>query len=205
MSKNRFILASENPGKLKEFAKLCADFDIAIVSAREAGVYDFPPEDGDSYQANALIKAQHAVAQSGLPAIADDSGLEVDALDGRPGLYSARFGNKQNDGERVAYMLEQLTHIPSTQRGAHFHCHIALALPDGRAQHFVGRCSGTIASTPQGKEGFGYDPIFISDDLGISFAEASREQKGRVSHRARALQSFATWLHSPKAKQILAL
>jgi len=195
----KFVVATANEGKLKEFRHILKDI-AEVVSAKELGIVDFPPEDGDSYEANALIKAHFVSQQVKLPAIADDSGLEVDALGGEPGIYSARYGNKNSDLERREYMLEQLQSAP-TPRKARFCSSISFTLPDQQAFTFFATTEGEITKEAIGDSGFGYDPIFLSDDLGITFAEATQEQKKSVSHRGRALEKFLTWLADTKAKQ----
>ncbi len=201
----KFVVATGNEGKLKEFRHILKDI-AEVVSAKELGIgksgtVDFPPEDGDTYEANALIKAHFVSQQVNLPAIADDSGLEVDALDGEPGLYSARYGNKNSDAERREYMLEQLQHAPQPRK-ARFCSSIAFTLPDKQAFTFFATTEGEITTEARGNGGFGYDPIFLSDDLGITFSEASQDDKKRVSHRGRALEKFLAWLESPEAKQV---
>ena len=198
------ILASGNRGKLKEFADLLQPLGLHLRAASDQGIDDFPPEDGDSYRANASIKAKHACARSGKPALADDSGIEVDALDGAPGIYSARFGNVSSDAERLVYLLEQIRDVPEAQRGARFVCAIALALPDGREKHFQASCPGTMLYEARGQGGFGYDPAFFSPELGKTFAEASRAEKHRVSHRGHALRALLAWAKSPEGQAWLA-
>lgn len=196
----KFVVATGNEGKLKEFRHILKDI-AEVVSAKELGIVDFPPEDGDTYEANALIKAHFVSQQVNLPAIADDSGIEVDALNGEPGVYSARYGNKNSDQERREYMLEQLQSAP-TPRKARFCSSIAFTLPDKQSFNFFATTEGEITTEAKGDSGFGYDPIFLSDDLGITFAEASQDEKKRVSHRGRALEKFLTWLQSEEAKQV---
>jgi len=200
----KFVVATGNEGKLKEFRHILKDI-AEVVSAKELGIIDFPPEDGDTYEANALIKAHFISQQVNLPAIADDSGLEVDALGGEPGVYSARYGNKDSDLERREFMLEQLQNAPTLHtksRKARFCSSIAFTLPDKQAFTFFATTEGEITIEPKGESGFGYDPIFLSDDLGITFAEATQDQKKSVSHRGRALEKFLAWLESTEAKQV---
>ncbi len=190
----KLAIPTNNKGKLVEIKSLLESFDIEVLSAEEVGVSTFPPESGTTYEANALIKARHLTEQTGLAALADDSGLEVDALGGAPGVYSARFGNKATDKERIDYLLSELKNYPNESRKAHFVCCLVLNLLTGEYKSFQGTTSGNILEAPKGKGGFGYDPIFLSDDLGKSFAEASRDEKQRVSHRGRALKVFLKWL-----------
>ncbi|MEZ4632125.1 MAG: RdgB/HAM1 family non-canonical purine NTP pyrophosphatase [Deinococcales bacterium] len=196
-----FVIATANEGKLKEFRHILARLSeihdgvkVEVVSAAELGLLDFPPEDGDSYEANALIKARYVTGSSGLIAIADDSGLEVDALGGAPGIYSARYGGKGSDGERLNYLLEQMKLYPNAPRSARFQCAIVLNFPNGSYKSFFGTSEGSIITQAKGENGFGYDPIFLSDDLNLTFAEASQEQKKAVSHRGRAVASLISWL-----------
>jgi len=169
---------------------------ITVVSARELGVTDFPEEIGASYAANALTKASFVTQRTGLPSLADDSGLEVEALDGAPGLFSARFGGLASDRERTEHLLGQLHDVPEVARGAQFVCVLGFVTPEGDAETFQGRCHGRIAETARGDNGHGYDPVFYSHDLAQTFGEASAEAKAQVSHRARALDAFSAWLRS---------
>jgi XTP/dITP diphosphohydrolase len=141
-----------------------------------------------SYEENAVAKARAVAGTTGLPALADDSGLEVDALGGAPGVRSARYAS--TDAARVARVLAALAGVPAVGRGATFRCVVALVWPDGRAVVAEGACTGRIATAPTGEGGFGYDPIFFADDLGRTFAEAPPGDKARVSHRARALRAL---------------
>lgn len=186
------VLATANEGKVREFRRLLTG--VRVVSAGELGVTDFPEETGNSYTANALTKASFVVQRTGLPSLADDSGLEVDALDGAPGIYSARFGGLATDRERTEYLLEQLRGVPEVARGAQFVAVLGFVTPDGDAETFEGRCDGRVLEAARGEDGFGYDPVFYSYDLEQSFGEASPEAKARVSHRARALAAFSAWL-----------
>lgn len=195
----KFVVATGNEGKLKEFRHILKDI-AEVISAKELGIVDFPPEDGDTYEANALIKTHFVSQTANLPAIADDSGLEVDALGGEPGIYSARYGNKNSDEERREYMLEQLQNAPKPRK-ARFCSSIAFTLPDKQSFTFFATTEGEITIEARGDSGFGYDPIFLSDDLGKTFAEASQDEKKSVSHRGRALEKFLAWLESAEAKQ----
>jgi len=186
----KLALATANEGKVREFREALG---LSVVSARELGVTDFPEETGGSYEANAHAKALFVTQRTGLPSLGDDSGLEVDALSGAPGLHSARFGGKETDAARLAYLLEQLGGVPDEARTARFVCALVLTLPTGEVQSFEGRCEGRILRAPRGASGFGYDPVFYSADLHKTFAEASPEEKAGVSHRGRALQQFAAW------------
>ena len=192
------VIASANEGKVAEFrnalANLLGDKVPKIISAGEAGITAFPPEDGKTYEENALVKARFVAAQTSLPSLGDDSGLEVYALNGAPGLYSARYGGDLNNNERIAHLLKQLEGVPQKERGARFVCALALVSPDGDTQTFWGECKGEILEAPMGTDGFGYDPIFYSYDLKHSFAQTSSENKAHVSHRGRALHKLTEWL-----------
>ncbi len=199
------VVATGNPGKMREFRQALGDTGLQLRSAEEAGVTDFPPETGATYQENAMMKAAHVAVATGLPALGDDSGLEVDALDGAPGIYSARFGGELSPGERIAHLLAKLRRVPDEKRGAQFVCSLVLATPGGVAMAFDGVCRGRILQGPRGEGGFGYDPVFYSEDLEKSFAEAGVEQKRMVSHRGRALEAFRAWLDTSEAAEILRL
>ena len=200
----RIVLATANPGKVLELREALADREVELLSATEAGVHRFPPEEGDSYEANALVKAGHVATETGLPALADDSGLEVDALDGAPGLYSARFGGDElGDGERIAYLLARMRAVPDDERTARFVSVLVLATPAGEVRTFEGRCEGTILHGPRGSGGFGYDPVFWSAELGKGFGQTSQTEKRTVSHRGRALERFVAWLDRPEADTVL--
>jgi len=203
----KLVLATTNEGKVAEFRRALTG--IEVVSALELGVRDFPEETGGSYAANALTKASYVTAQTGLPSLADDSGLEVAALDGAPGLYSARFGGLTSEQERTEHLLTQLRGVPEADRRAQFVCVLGFVTPDsvtldsvtpsGDAETFEGRCDGRITEAACGTGGHGYDPVFYSLELLQTFAEASPEAKGRVSHRAHALAAFSAWLEERSA------
>ncbi len=199
----QLLLATSNKGKLQEFQEALSSLDIELVSATEKGVTRFPEEQGSSYAENALLKAGYAALATGLPSIADDSGLEVAALDGSPGIYSARFGGDLSNGERIAYLLNKMREVPRGARSARFVCAIVLATPSGQIKTFEGECAGEILEGPRGEGGFGYDPIFFSPELNKTFAEASKEEKRRVSHRGRALKQFLDWALTPTAKRTM--
>ncbi len=202
MSPSSLLIATGNRGKLAEFEEALAPYGIEVVSAAEAGITRFPPELGNTYVENALMKAAWAALKAGMPALADDSGIEVDALDGAPGVHSARFGGELNDGERMALLLDRLRHVPEADRGASFVSSLVLATPAGDVEVFSGTVRGTILQGPRGERGFGYDPIFLSTELGVSFAEAGIEDKRRVSHRGRAIRAFTAWLDTAEGKTL---
>jgi XTP/dITP diphosphohydrolase len=196
----RLLLATGNAGKVREIRAILGEAGWEIVTPAEAGVI-IPPvaEGGRSYIENAISKAVAAVRASGLPALADDSGVEVDALDGAPGVTSARYGGPgmRNDHDRNALILRQLEGVPAYRRGARFRAVVALALPGDRTFAREGVVPGRIAEAPRGANGFGYDPIFLLPD-GRSMAEVG-DEKLRLSHRAIALAAMRPLLESLKA------
>ncbi len=188
------VIASGNEGKVGEFRAALAGLPLTLHSARDLNLHDFPPEDAPSYAGNAAVKAAYAAAQTGLPSLGDDSGLEVDALRGAPGLYSARYGGRSSSAERVTYLLQELRGVPQEKRGARFVCALVLTTPQGELHTFQGECSGRILLKPQGESGFGYDPVFYSLDLNKTFAKADAHEKECVSHRGRAVEKLKAWL-----------
>jgi XTP/dITP diphosphohydrolase len=191
---SRLVIATSNPGKVREFAAALADLNLTLLTTDELGLRDFPEETGSSYEENALLKAGFAALHTKLSCLADDSGLEVDALDGAPGVYSARYGGQLSDGERMAYLLDKLRDVPKGARGATFVAVLVLASPKGQIKVFEGSCRGEILEGPRGENGFGYDPLFFSPELGKTFAEASEAEKRRVSHRGKALAQLKAYL-----------
>lgn len=192
----KLVVATTNPGKRKEIEVLLAPLGWEIVSLNEFSEYNPPQETGRTFCENAVIKARAAAMALGLPAVADDSGLEVDALAGRPGVYSARFaGPGATDEENNRLLLARLAdcppHVPRTAR---FVCCLALAWPGGRVETFSGVVEGRVLEAPRGSSGFGYDPLFWSPELGKTFGEATPEEKNRVSHRRRALDRLVAYL-----------
>ena len=186
-----FIIATHNQKKLKEMARILEPLGIRAATDRDLGLTLTEAEEtGDTFEENAYIKAAAACRESGLPAIADDSGLMVDALDGAPGVYSARYGHKSSDAERIDYLLENLKDVPAERRTAKFVCVITCLWPDGRKIAARGECPGQILLAPQGQGGFGYDPVFYLPELQKTYAELRPEEKNAISHRARALQAF---------------
>jgi XTP/dITP diphosphohydrolase len=187
----RLVLATRNRGKVAELGALMEAAQVAVLTLDAFPNASNVEEDGASYAENAIRKARAVAEATGLPALADDSGLEVDALNGAPGIRSARFaGPAADDRDRVRALLAALVAVPAGARSARFRCAVALAWPDGRVVTAEGECRGQIATDSVGEGGFGYDPIFVADDLGRTFASASTEEKQRVSHRARALQAL---------------
>ena len=184
----RYILASNNRGKLREMKAILAETGAEVVSQREAGA-DFEAEEtGTTFEENALIKARAACAALGEPAIADDSGLCVDALGGAPGVYSARYGGCKTDPERLALLLKNLG--DEKNREAKFVSCIACVFPNGDVLTARGECPGTITAAPRGENGFGYDPVFELPGTGKTMAQLTEEEKNAVSHRGRALKQF---------------
>ena len=188
----KVVMASGNAGKLREIARILGDLDIEVVPQSDFGVSD-ADETGTTFVENALIKARHAADATGLPAIADDSGIVVDALDGRPGVYSARYaGPGATDADNNALLLKELEGVPESERGAAFHCVACFVTPgDEHAIVAEGEWRGRILSEPRGDAGFGYDPLFFVPETGCSSAELSAAEKNRRSHRGKALRELA--------------
>ena len=186
----KVILASKNQHKLTELSAILSQLGFEIALESEYGLDIDVEETGTTFEENSFLKADAVMKASGLPVLADDSGLMVDALDGEPGVYSARYGHKASDKERTAYLLENMKDVPEERRGAKFVCVITCLFPDGRKIVARGECPGVIARAPHGENGFGYDPVFYLPELGMTYAELPSEQKNAISHRARALQDF---------------
>ncbi len=183
----KLLLATNNAGKVREYRRLLAVPGIELLTPAELGIRTAVEETGDTLEENARLKAAPLAVQSGLIALADDSGLYVDALGGEPGVHSARYaGEHATDRDRVAYLLRKLTGVPMEKRTAHFRCVIALATPAGEVAYARGECHGLIALEPTGENGFGYDPLFYLPELGKTMAELPSEMKDRVSHRGKA-------------------
>ena len=186
----KVILASKNPHKLTELSAILSQHGFEIALESEYGLDIDVDETGTTFEENSLLKAEAVMKASGLPVLADDSGLMVDALDGAPGVYSARYGHKNSDGERTAFLLENMKDVPDEKRTAKFVCVITCLWPDGRKIVARGECPGVITHEVHGENGFGYDPVFYLPELGMTYAELPSEQKNAISHRARALQDF---------------
>lgn len=192
----QLLVASGNAGKLAEFRQLFAPLGVEVVGQRELGITD-PEETGLTFVENALIKARHACRESGLTTLADDSGLCVDALNGAPGLYSARYAGAGGDaGANVVKLLSELNEVPVEQRGGHFVCVLVLLLSPCDPDPLIasGRWAGRIATTARGEAGFGYDPIFVDSALGQTAAEMSSAEKHARSHRGIACRSLMSML-----------
>jgi XTP/dITP diphosphohydrolase len=197
----RVVIATHNAGKLAEMRELLGLYGVEAVSAGELNLPE-PEETGTTFAANARIKAEAAAQVSGMPALADDSGLVVDALDGAPGIYSARWAGPGKDFhlamEKIEGMLRERDAFTPQQRSAHFISVLCVAWPDGHVEEFEGRTDGSLVWPPRGDEGFGYDPMFLPDGFGLTFGEMSRDQKHGLppqgqglSHRARAFVKLA--------------
>ena len=195
MIRHKLLLATRNKGKIEEFRRILED--IAAGEIELVGLEQFPDlhdvdETGATFEENALLKAREMSAATGIPAIADDSGLSVDFLNGDPGIFSARWAGKHGDDKaNTAKVLESLIGVPDDKRSAHFTCVAALALPDGRTHVEEARFNGWILHTPVGDQGFGYDPIFRPEGYEISSAQMSAEEKDAISHRGKSLRAIA--------------
>lgn len=189
---NKIVIASGNAGKVREIGEILASLDCEFISQSELGISSVP-ETGATFVDNALIKARYAAEKSGLAAIADDSGLVVDALDGRPGVHSARYaGAEANDDDNVDKLLAELNEVPGGRRSAHYECAAVWVSPDEAITPIVGqgRWHGRIISKRRGKGGFGYDPVFLDERLAKTGAEMSMEEKNRQSHRGKAFREL---------------
>ncbi len=187
---HKLLIATGNKGKVREIQALLGALDVELVIPKDLGIEMDVVEDGLTYAENAAKKARAYSQASGLVALADDSGLEVAALDGAPGLYSARYSPQPGatDADRRAYMLQNLAGKPRPWK-AHFHATIAIATPDGQVDYAEGNCFGEIIPVERGNGGFGYDPIFLLPALGKTMAELEMDEKNRLSHRALAVQN----------------
>lgn len=187
MSKPKLLLATNNQAKVREYARLLKGIPYRIVSLKDVGISEQVEETGASFEENAVLKAERYAQLSGLITMADDSGLEVEALNGEPGVRSARYaGEDASDAERIDFLLNKLAGIPWDKRNAQFRCVIAIANPDGRVKTCEGQCRGILTFAPLGENGFGYDPIFYLPDLHRTMAELPMSQKNAVSHRGKA-------------------
>lgn len=186
----KMVLASKNPHKLVEIQKIVERFDIQLVLESELGVDIDVEETGTTFEENSLLKAKAVMEATGLPALADDSGIAVDALNGAPGVYSARYGfdDSLDDWGRLQLLLKNTENVPDGQRQAQFVCVITLMTPEGQMIQARGEAHGELLRAPAGTGGFGYDPIFYYPPLGKTLAEVAPEEKNQVSHRARALK-----------------
>jgi XTP/dITP diphosphohydrolase len=195
------VLATRNKKKVEEIRRITADLQVNILSLDNFPDCPETVEDQDTFEGNAVKKAVEVCKCTGKPALADDSGLEVDALGGAPGVYSARYAGNAGSGNDVRNyekLLVELKKVPDEKRGARFVCCMALAFPDGSVKTFFGYAEGSIGHEPKGQTGFGYDPVFIPKGCKKTFAEMSGDEKDRLSHRGKALVKLATSLHSPR-------
>lgn len=194
----RVIIASSNKGKIREYSQLLLPLGYEVVSAKDAGVDIDVEETGSTFAENSALKARAIYTLCHECVLADDSGLCVDALDGAPGIYSARFGGLDTDEARCHLLLEKLKSVPDGKRTAHFVCTIHFIYADGREVAVEGRVNGEIAHSPSGVNGFGYDPVFLYN--GISFADVGSDVKNEVSHRANALKALLRELEKGENK-----
>jgi XTP/dITP diphosphohydrolase len=185
----KLLLATNNEGKVREFQSMIKDCGVELVTPEQAGIKLKVEETGLTYEDNARLKAKAFANASGLLTLADDSGLEVEALKGEPGIHSSRYaGETASDSQKVNYLLTKLKNVPAEKRQASFHCVIAIAYPYGRVDFYSGRCDGFITDGPRGANGFGYDPIFLFPEYNKTMAELPEEVKNTISHRAHAAQ-----------------
>ena len=182
-----FVIATNNAHKLREMRAILDTEQRRVLSMKEAGIATDPEETGTTFEENALIKARAACAASGKPALADDSGIAVDALNGGPGIYSARYC-EGSDEDRLWFLLKNVEDVPEGKRGAHYVAAIACVLPDGTEFTVRGTVFGSLLRAPIGEGGFGYDPIFYVESEGATFAQIPAERKNAISHRANALK-----------------
>jgi len=190
----KLVLATRNPAKLAELSRILADGHVPVDLVTLDGFPDLPEvaETGRTFAENALLKARAVAAFTGLPAVADDSGICIDALNGMPGVLSARWSGAHGDDEaNLRLVLAQLADVPPGQRGAHFACAAALVLPSGSEHVTEGVLDGSVIDAPRGTNGFGYDPIFVPESSGLTTAEMAAADKDKISHRGRALRALA--------------
>jgi XTP/dITP diphosphohydrolase len=190
----RLVLATRNPGKVTELRRILAEacLDVDLVTGDDVGELPEVPETGATFADNALLKARAVAAATGLAAVADDSGLCVDAMHGMPGIFSARWAGRHGDDRaNLDLLLGQLTDVPEERRGARFVCAAAVVLPDGREHVASGEVRGSVIRTPRGEGGFGYDPVFVPEGESRTTAELPAEEKDAISHRGRALRALA--------------
>ena len=198
----RVVVASLNRAKAREIAEILAaeGLGLEVVALADFPDVTLPPEAGDTFAANALLKARAAAQATGLPAIADDSGLEVDALGGEPGVMSARYaGEGAGDADRYRKVLALLADVPDARRTARFRCAAAFVSPEGVELLAEGTCEGRLAREPTGAGGFGYDPIFVPEDYTVTMAQLTPEQKHAISHRGRALRALVPLIRARRA------
>ena len=191
------LIATNNLGKLRELTGLLAESPYTPISLADIGIDEDVAETGSTFEENATLKATSYARMSGILTLADDSGLEVEALGGQPGVLSARYaGDGATDSQRIAYLLDKLDNISEADRAARFCCVLALATPGEAVQLYSGECRGRILESPRGENGFGYDPVFLLEGLGKTMAELTQDEKNGVSHRSRAAGKAAEALKS---------
>ncbi len=209
MSRGRLALATANRGKVREIALALSGLDLDILTRDDFRAWPPLEESGETFEENAACKALELARWSGIPALADDSGLEVDALGGAPGVDSALYaGTHGDDAANLARLMREMEGVPAGRRGARFVCVLALASPGGDTLLVRGTCEGTIAEKPRGEGGFGYDPVFVPAGMGRTMAELNLEEKNAVSHRGRALRRLRSlleagepaWLFGPRGR-----
>lgn len=202
MAPPALVMATRNPGKIRELEALLPDSGVKLLSLADFPLLPEIPEEGATFADNAATKAREVARLTGHPALADDSGLMVDALGGAPGVFSARYAQDRTsprsptDADNWGKLLDELKDVPWGERGARFVCELALATPDGRLLRARGECAGVIAFEPRGETGFGYDPVFWVPEYADTMAQLGPEIKNRISHRAQALAAFKTLLRS---------
>jgi XTP/dITP diphosphohydrolase len=203
MMTQQFLVATHNQGKVQEFATMLADLELTWLGLADVGITLDVPETGTTFYENAVLKARGYAAESGLITLADDSGLEVDGLDGRPGIHTGRYGGEGlTHAQRYQELLSKLLDLPWEERTARFRCVIVVARPDGALLGSTeGVCEGYIAEAPVGKGGFGYDPIFYLPELQKTLAQLDPTTKNQISHRGRALQKIEPLLRQLASKQ----
>ncbi|MBN2076714.1 MAG: XTP/dITP diphosphatase [Dehalococcoidales bacterium] len=185
----KLLIATTNQGKVREYKSLLKDIPFNLVSLTDEGITTVVEETGTTFKENAGLKAETIAAESRILTLADDSGIEVDALGGEPGVMSARYaGDDATDTERVDYLLKKMKNVPEGKRTARFRCVIAIAEPGGETEYFTGECEGIVPFEPAGELGFGYDPIVYIPELGKTVAELGPEVKNRISHRGMAAE-----------------
>ena len=197
MSEPRLLIATNNQGKFREYSRLLQGIPFEIVSPRDIGIEPDVEETGETFEQNAVLKAKACALLSNILTMADDSGLEVDALGGEPGVHSARYaGEGATQAELISYLLEKLQGTPMEKRGARFVCVIAIATPAGEVNAFRGECHGIITVEPRGRGGFGYDPVFYLPEMRKTMSEISIEDKNSISHRGKAALGARKYLES---------
>jgi XTP/dITP diphosphohydrolase len=184
----RLLIATTNPGKVREYQQLLNGLNCDLIGLADVGITQDVAETGETYEDNALLKACAYAALSGLLTLADDSGLEVDALHSRPGVHSARYA--PDSPMRIRRLLDEMQNVPADRRSARFQCVIAVAWPDGRAEITSGTCEGWITTEARGSNGFGFDPVFHVTEHGLTMAELPEDVKNKISHRAHAAQKM---------------